>query len=163
MIKEDRFRCLTVMKIASTHILILILLLAGNHALAQDTIYLSPQGSDKNSGISTELNSTDGPVATLHAAVDRIRSLSRKGSPGMTFRIIMKGGIYPVHQPVIFTPEDDFTLWMETSQRELPVISAGREIRTGNFSDVGPRSREKWRAEYLEYVVKLPGNQGHVE
>jgi hypothetical protein len=44
------------------------------------TLYLSPQGNDNHSGLSPDTgNGLDGPLKTIHRALDRIRQLREEG------------------------------------------------------------------------------------
>nr|WP_315424300.1 hypothetical protein [uncultured Pedobacter sp.] len=80
-------------------LLILLLLLCFN-ASATD-IYVSINGSDTN------LGTKEKPLATLHAAIRKVRELRRLNDASIKggIRIIMGKGFYQLHEPIVFRPE----------------------------------------------------------
>jgi hypothetical protein len=65
-------------------------------------LYISPNGNDHNAG--TQLH----PKATLAAALRAIRELRRLHDTSVYngSHIIVKGGLYPLYEPVFIRPED---------------------------------------------------------
>ncbi|MHC4243032.1 MAG: hypothetical protein ACYSU4_11565, partial [Planctomycetota bacterium] len=79
---------------------------------AQDlTIYVSTQGNDQWSGRrkNTNRNRTNGPVASLAGARDKIRRLKSRGSITGSVQVIVTDGTYTLNEPFILTPQDGGT------------------------------------------------------
>ncbi len=129
------------------------------------TLYVSPQGRDTWSGDrdAPTADQTDGPLASLQAALDHIQTITRNydGLPGPV-QILLRGGRYPLSAPVTITPAQggfrtDFH-WMETDPAfavtikacpgEIPVLSGGRRI-TG-FQPTTINGRDAWAADLPE-------------
>jgi len=96
--------------------------------------YVSPEGNDTWSGRLAEPNAhrTDGPLATPAAARDAVRSLKDRGAPGRPIRVLLRGGVYRLDEPVVFGPEDsgtaDAPVIYAAYPGEEPVLSGGRPI-----------------------------------
>lgn len=111
------------------------LLLAGiSCATASDiNIYVSPQGSDTWSGRLPDPtpNQTDGPLATIEKAKDRVRQLIAAGTAGV-IRVQLRGGRYELAGSPVFTPEDSGSekrrVIYQAFEDEKPVLSGGRRI-----------------------------------
>jgi parallel beta-helix repeat protein len=92
-------------------------------------IYVSPVGNDEWSGRFPEPNvdKTDGPLATITRARNLIRKLKFKG----TFPIIVwiRGGRYPISEPIIFGPEDSLPVTYAAYHGEQPIIDGGQQIK----------------------------------
>ena len=71
-------------------------------------LHVSPSGNDAWSGRSAAPNAdqTDGPLATLGRAQERIRELKAApgGQPG-PITVLLRGGTYPLSKPLVFTAE----------------------------------------------------------
>lgn len=94
-------------------------------------IYVSPKGSDSWSGLYPEPlpDGSDGPLATLTAARDRLRELKREGKPVV---VMVRNGTYRLNTPLTLGPEDSGceecpVVW-QAYPGENPVISGGRPI-----------------------------------
>lgn len=91
-------------------------------------IWVSVNGSDSNPGTEAQ------PKATLQAAVRQAREMRRLKDPAISngIHIIIKGGVYRLHEPVFIRPEDAGTaaspLYIEAAAGERPVLSGGRVI-----------------------------------
>jgi hypothetical protein len=91
-------------------------------------IYVSPFGSDTNSA------TKDKPLATLSAALRKVRELRRLNDTSVTgpVHIIMSGGVYQLYDPVSIRPEDAGTAasptFIEAAPGEQPVLSGGITI-----------------------------------
>jgi hypothetical protein len=119
------------------------------------TLYVSPQGRDEWSGGLAAPNGgrTDGPLATLTGARDRLRALRRSGQlAGRPVTVQVRGGVYRLAAPLVFTPEDAGTasapIVYAAPPGERPVVSGGLPI-TG-WREAGNRL---WKAD----VPKGPG------
>ena len=96
--------------------------------------YISTEGNDAWSGTLAEPNQdgADGPFATLGKARDAIRHLKTQGPLNKPVTVTIRGGLYALSEPVIFTPEDSGTLTCPITYAaypgETPVFSGGRRI-----------------------------------
>lgn len=103
------------------------------HAPAAD-FYVSTQGNDSWSGRLAEPNAerADGPLATLAAARDAVRGLKAEGPPTRPLRVLVRGGVYRLDEPLVFGPEDSGTaaapIIYAAYPGEEPVLSGGRAI-----------------------------------
>jgi hypothetical protein len=114
------------------------------------TFYVSTQGDDAWSGTLADPTAerSDGPLATLRAALD----LLRRTKPSAGVRVLLRGGTYPLAEPLSFTVEDsgtDDAPRSFESYRGEKAILAGTRLLTGVWQslggnvyslDVGPRS-----------------------
>lgn len=92
-------------------------------------IVVSPNGSDKNPGTAAQ------PKATVQAALRQARELRRLHDPSIAqgIHIILKGGVYPLQEPVFIRPEDAGTqaspLYIEAAAGEQPILSGGVPVK----------------------------------
>ncbi len=99
-----------------------------------DILYVSTEGNDRWSGRLAQPNTgrTDGPVASLAAARDKIRRLKSQGEITEPVRVIIQDGTYVLSEPFILTPEDGGTkecpISYEAAAGVRPVFSGGRVI-----------------------------------
>jgi len=97
-------------------------------------LYVAPQGNDQWSGRLARPNAdrTDGPLASLQGAREAVRRLKAEGPLREPVRVQVADGIYPLTEPVIFTPEDSGTaecpIIYEAAPGARPVFSGGRAI-----------------------------------
>ena len=102
----------------------LLLALAGNGA----DIYVSPKGSDANIG------SKDQPLATVTAALHKARELRRLNDASISdgIHIILRGGVYVLHETIFIRAEDagtdDSPTLIKAASGEQPVLSGGVTI-----------------------------------
>ncbi|WP_183413538.1 right-handed parallel beta-helix repeat-containing protein [Microbacter margulisiae] len=118
-------------------IYLLLCLLSISATLLGINIYISPTGNDNSGG------SIQAPYATLYRALWQARELRRlhKVSVKDTVHIILKGGTYPLYEPLVIRPEDNGTKTsptiIENAHNEQPIISGGIAItgweKSGNF------------------------------
>ncbi len=99
-----------------------------------DILYVSTEGNNGWSGRLAQPNTgrTDGPVASLAAARDKIRRLKSQGKITEPVRVIIQDGTYVLSGPFILTPEDGGTkecpISYEAAAGARPVFSGGRVI-----------------------------------
>ncbi|NOS72385.1 MAG: right-handed parallel beta-helix repeat-containing protein [Verrucomicrobia bacterium] len=93
------------------------------------TLHVAPAGNDSWSGTLASPNSarTDGPVASLHVALVRVRELRSKTTDKSTAVVVVQAGEYPLGAPLVLTP-DDSGLRFESATGARPVFSGGRRI-----------------------------------
>ena len=125
------------MRIRTLCLLALFAPMAGTAARAAAVppadIYVSPEGRDTWSGRRAEPagDGSDGPLATLSAARDAVRRL-KAARPGRAIRVLIRGGVYRLSEPVVFGPEDSGTaegpITYAAWPGEKPVFSGGRPI-----------------------------------
>ncbi len=96
--------------------------------------FVSPRGNDAWSGKLDRPNRahTDGPFRTVSRARDEIRQLKASAPLARPVTVYLRGGVYRLQQPLVFTPEDSGTLeapiTYEAYAGESPVLSGGRTI-----------------------------------
>ena len=109
------------------------------NVLSAQRICVSPQGSDTNPG------TADKPVATLNAAVLRVREIRKSAEPVQRLEIIISGGEYTMTQPLVLTAEDSGTeespLIIRAEQGQKAIIRGG--VPVAGWELVSP---ELWRA-----------------
>lgn len=88
-------------------------------------IWVSPDGDDRTAG------TQESPKATLRAALRRARELRRLNDTSTLngINILLKGGIYTLHEPIFIRPEDsgkpDSPTVIQAVNGERPVFSGG--------------------------------------
>lgn len=106
-------------------------------AVAQPPVYLhvAPNGNDDWSGRlpSPNASRTDGPLASLKGARDAVRRLKGGRQLRTPVHVRFADGIYPMTEPVLFTPEDsgaaEAPIIYEAAPNAKPVFEGGRRIR----------------------------------
>lgn len=91
-------------------------------------LYISPQGSDTNSG------TADKPLATLNAAALRAREMRKEVVSDEPFEIIVSGGEYFMMQPLVLTMDDSGTPYSPLVFKSAP---DGRAIFRGGVPVTG--------------------------
>jgi parallel beta-helix repeat protein len=120
--------------------------------------YVSPEGCDNWSGKLPKPNEdrTDGPFATITHAKNVICELKKEGKLKGPAVVKIRGGIYWLNEPLIFTPDDSGTekspIIYQAYEGENPVISGGCPI-------------SGWRTEKLEnnlvaWIAEIPEVRG---
>lgn len=110
-------------------ILLCCLLATGISAGAD--FYVAKNGNDAWSGKLPAPNRqrTDGPFATVSRAQQAVRELRRQGRLSRPVVVMIRGGVYYLDEPLVFTPEDSGTSQSPTVYtaypREKPVFSGG--------------------------------------
>jgi len=115
------------------------------------TLHVSPDGQAGNSGASAGSTATDGPLPSLEAARDKIRTLRNAGELAGPVEVIVHGGNYPTPGPLLFGPEDGGTLAAPVTYRAgddaSPLLSGGLKI-------------DGWRQEGDLWVADIPTIEG---
>jgi hypothetical protein len=132
------------------HLLTITLLTIAFTCSAAD-IWVAPTGNDANPGTVTE------PMATVGAALRKARELRRLNDPSMQngIHIILKGGEYPLSEPIFIRPEDSGTdaspTVIEAASGERPILSGGLPVQgwrrsKGNLweADLTTSIRQLW-------------------
>lgn len=100
-----------------------------------EVLYVSPEGNDAWTGRLDRPNveGTDGPLASLTEARNRVRQLKLTVSLTEPVRIIMVSGRYRLDQPLVLEPQDSGTaqcpIIYEAAPGAVPVFSGGRVIK----------------------------------
>lgn len=128
-----------------------------------DTLYVATNGKDNWSGRLPEPNAdwTDGPLATLVGARNRIRHRSQppayygysggawspQGYSGsVTVRV--RGGVYALKEPLTFGPEDASGIHFTSFPGETPILDGGRKLEGWKPGEVN--GRPCWTLELPE-------------
>ncbi|MBV9851184.1 MAG: right-handed parallel beta-helix repeat-containing protein [Armatimonadetes bacterium] len=92
-------------------------------------LYVATNGNDAWSGRQASPNraKSDGPLATLAGARDRLRELRGQGKVSGPATVSVRGGTYFLTEPLAFAPQDSETIYA-AYRNERPVISGGRRI-----------------------------------
>ena len=96
--------------------------------LRSATIYVATNGSDNNPGTKGQ------PLATAAAALRKARELRRLQDPSLMegIHIIVRGGVYPLYEPLFIRPGDAGTAAsptvIEAAPNEQPIFSGGVSI-----------------------------------
>ncbi|MGD9497776.1 MAG: right-handed parallel beta-helix repeat-containing protein [Armatimonadota bacterium] len=120
----------------------LVVLLASLSACGAETtcLYISGadhaglRGDDAWSGLLAGPNAagTDGPLATLEGARDRIRALRAAGELNGPVQVLVRGGTYRLHRSFVLEPRDsgteDAPVTYAAYPGERPVFSGGRPV-----------------------------------
>ena len=107
-----------------------------------ETLFVSPRGSDTWSGRPDEPNAdgTDGPLASLAGARDKIRNARAQGTLTGPITVRVRGGSYALQEPFVVTAADsgsaDAPVVYEAFPGEHPVLSGG-QVMSG-FQQNGP-------------------------
>lgn len=93
-------------------------------------LVVSPHGCDSWSGRLAEPNpqSTDGPLATIHEAKERLKALKYADVVLGTVTIWLRGGTYTLEKPLAFTAEDLNGCAYKAYPGESPVISGSAAV-----------------------------------
>jgi parallel beta-helix repeat protein len=91
------------------------------------TIYVAPDGNDAWSGRGEKRDGTNGPKATISAALDAAR-IARRSQPKEPVEIRLRGGRHQLKDTFTITQADS-NLTLAAYQNERPVLSGGVPIR----------------------------------
>jgi hypothetical protein len=116
---------------------------------------LSPTGNDAWTGVPSEPtpNHQDGPIATLVQAQVRLRHLRRQGQLPAQARVMLRGGVYALPDPLEFGPEDSGTTF-EAWSGEKVVLSGARRVKGWEKTKLG--NLEVWTASLAG--LGIPGD-----
>jgi hypothetical protein len=105
----------------------LITLLSAGWLCAAVSLYVAPNGSDANSG-----RSPGSAFSTIARARDEIRRIRKERATPSPVTVFLRGGVYRLREPMVFTPEDSGTAGAPVTytayKSERPVVSGGRTI-----------------------------------
>ncbi|MDR1070643.1 MAG: cell wall-binding repeat-containing protein, partial [Gracilibacteraceae bacterium] len=107
----------------------------GTPVVSAFSIYIAPSGNDSADGTATS------PLATLAGARDKIRALKESsGLPDGGVTVYVRGGTYPVTEPVFFDESDSGTanapIRYAAYPGETPVFNGGVYIKGSEFSEI---------------------------
>lgn len=129
------------------------------------TLFVSPLGDDAFSGAHPQVNArrTDGPMATIAAALARLRELRAAQPRPLAARLVLRAGRHELRRTLVLRPRDGgasaarrkwfidappLPLSIEAHEDERPVISGGRLLPAAREGRL-PDGRAAW-------VVPLP-------
>ncbi|MCE9589912.1 MAG: right-handed parallel beta-helix repeat-containing protein [Planctomycetes bacterium] len=124
------------------------------------TLHVSTAGDDRWSGQSPQPNAqrTDGPLASIDAARDRIRALRKShGLPEGGILVAIQPGDYPRTTTLEFTADDSGTV-------RSPIVYAGASRERGNARIIGGKTVTGWKPVTDRAVLDRlqPGVRGRV-
>lgn len=105
-------------------------------------IFVSADGNDAWSGRlkRPSADRSDGPLATIGGARDRLRTLRRAGQVPWPATIVIAGGRYAQTGPLTFTHEDAFPTTYRAAEGEQVLIDGGRRITGWRHGTVNGRA-----------------------
>lgn len=124
------------------------------------SIYVSPSGNDAWSGTLPNADKTqsDGPVASIHRALELVRNRNNSAKFRSTTRIVLRGGVYELKKSMIFSPDDSGTaeapFILTAFPGEKPILSGGVTVRNWKA-----RTDGLWEADAPETMDKVTINQ----
>jgi parallel beta-helix repeat protein len=131
---------------------ILFVVAAAPVAARPAVLYVSPAGSDANTGTLAR------PFATLQRARDAIRAIKARGLPAGGVTVQIRGGRYFMTEPLVLSPQDSGAagspIAYEAYRGEKPILSGGRPV-TGWKKGAGAL----WTARMPAAV----GDKGHFQ
>ncbi len=115
-------------------------------------LFVSTQGNDTWSGALTEPNAgkSDGPLATVAAARDRLRALKQQGGLPEGAIVTIAGGVYRIESPIVFTPDD-------SGAPNAPIVYTNRPGESAVIS--GGRAITGWRRDGTLWAAELPATR----
>lgn len=137
-------------------ITILILIFSFTLSFSQNTIniFVSPNGSDNASGLSPNLNGSDGPFKTIQKAVNYVYDL-RKTDRNSKIVINLREGNHFISKPIIldknFTSSKSAPVIFTAYKNEKPVISGGRHL--DGWQDINIFGNKVWFT-YIDDIKK---------
>ena len=113
-------------------------------------LYVATNGCDQWSGqlAAPNADGTDGPLATVRGARDRVRQLAAAAALDAPVKVWIRGGTYPLTGPIEFGPEDDSPTQYAAYGDEIPIFDGGRRIT--NWRTTSVHGRHAWVAEIPE-------------
>ena len=130
--------------------------------LAQQVIYVSPQGNDQWSGQYADAlpAGDDGPLASVKAAKAKVRGLL-KAAKGEPIEVQIRGGLYRLSETLVFEVEDSGTketpVTYKSYANEKPVFSGGVSLSQWKPCTEDPEGTAAAAAGKLWYA-ELPGD-----
>lgn len=111
--------------------------------------FVSPEGNDSWNG-----SSIDQPFATIQQARDVIRNVNKREN---TYSVYLRGGIYRISEPIIFTSEDSGTelypVTYEAYSGEEPIITGGKQDNGLYLDQLVKFEGNPESEKYVEYII----------
>jgi len=129
-------------------------------------LFVDPiNGNDNWSGRqeTAKADKTDGPIATINRAKVIVRELRSQPSQGyQPIKVMLRGGIYFLSQPLILEPEDSGSINQpiiyQSNPKEKAILSGGQLITNWRRENVNgkkmwtaqlPKKEDKWQFQHL--------------
>ncbi len=118
------------------------------------TFYVATNGNNKWSGRLKEANAqgTDGPMASLQGAMNRIRDLTFEHNPYTQINILVRGGEYFMDYPIILKPTDPPHLYFQAYPGETPILNGA--IRITEWKETNVNGVAAWQADVRGILYK---------
>lgn len=126
-------------------------------------LFVATNGNDNWSGRLATPNpaKTDGPLASLAGARNRLRELKGLGAkskspvpaaaPSEPLTVWIRGGRYELREPVVFEATDSYPVTYAAYRREKPVFDGGRRI--SEWKTTKQNGRTAWVADLPEVAA----------
>ena len=113
-------------------------------------LYIAGNGNDQWSGRlpRPKKDRRDGPLATFAGAVRRLRALKDSAALDGPVTVWARGGVYPLAEPLRFTPEDSWPVTFAAHRGERPILDGGQRITNWNVTRLNGRAA--WAADLPE-------------
>ncbi len=120
-------------------------------------LFVAIDGNDAWSGRLANPNAdrTDGPLATVHAAATALRRLHEHSDSRSPVTVWIRGGIYRVESPLVFTPADSGPVTYSAYPGEQPIFDAGNRIT--NWHEQKVNGVMMWVADVRGIVERTGG------
>lgn len=117
------------------------------------SFYVSVNGRDTWSGKLPDPSPSgdDGPFATVIRARNAIRELKRNGELSGPVTVYLRGGRYPIEEPLTFGPEDSGPITYTSFPGERATIDGGRRISGWRIEEVG--GKHAWVTDLPEVAA----------
>ena len=144
---------------------VLFTLMLPASSLAQQVIYVSPQGNDQWSGRQADAlpAGDDGPLASVHAAQAKVRDLLKVGQ-GDAIEVQIRGGRYHLNETLVLGVEDSGTKAKPVTYKayadEEPIFSGGVRLTDWKRCTEDPAGTAPAAAGKLWYAELPSGSEG---
>jgi hypothetical protein len=118
-------------------------------------LYIATDGSDHWTGLLPEPNEdrTDGPLASVSAAKLIAFEMLRRGRAPGGITVYLRGGRYPLRQPLTFDVQESGPLTFAAYPGEEPIFDGG--VRVSGWESATVNGRDAWFADVSGLLLEL--------
>ncbi len=119
------------------------------------TLYLAPNGNDHHSGLLPAPNDdgTDGPLASVSGAKRIAFEMLRRGRAPGGVLVLLRGGRYPLRQPLSFDAHESGPVTFAAYPGEEPVFDGG--VRVTDWTTGTINGRDAWVTDVSDLLSHL--------